>query len=252
MSPDDIIELPGQPGKYARRAVADAWVAAGSPPVTEAGRLYARQKYLYDGWARRLPGFNPADNPDQPWRQLAHVRFTALDIDPTPTRVRRLTAAGLVRPYSYEPWHWQLPGDVRRFPLVTSIPAGGTATPLPQEEDMFDGNDRATLAALAQDRAASGGVQLYERVGAGPQEWMIVDPTLPPLEADPKQDGYRVTLDGTLARIWGRQYSGSDKIPVHVTRDEYIAAQEWARQRAAEHRAAQVAIVREALREAAP
>lgn len=122
MSADDIIELPGQPGKYARRIVVDAWQQAGSPNANSAGRLYAEQKYFYDGWVARKPGFNPADNPDSPSLPLAHVRFVALDIDPTPDRVRRLSAAGLVRPYSYEPWHWQPAGDVRRWPLVKEIP----------------------------------------------------------------------------------------------------------------------------------
>lgn len=133
--------------------------------------------------------------------------------------------------------------------------AGGKHTPFnPKEDDMFDDDDDARLRrvedkldALMSDRAASGGVQVYERVGAGPQEWMVIDHTLPPLPDDPKQDGYRVTVDGTGARLWARQYSGADKIPVHVNRDEYIAAQEWARERAAEYRASQVALFREAI-----
>ncbi|MDR7113877.1 hypothetical protein J2X03_003779 [Microbacterium trichothecenolyticum] len=146
MSADDIIALPGQPGKHARRAVVEAWQAAGSPRVNSAGRLYGEQKRLYDGWARRLSGFSPADNPDAPWLPLAHVRFVALDIDPTPARIAALTRAGLVRPYSYEPWHWQLPGDVRRFALVTAIPASANATPFnPVEDDMFTDADRELL-----------------------------------------------------------------------------------------------------------
>lgn len=154
-SPLDIIELPGQPGKYARRAVVQAWVAAGSPWVNSAGRLYAEQKRLYDGYRRGLPGFNPADNPDDPTQQLAHVRFVALDIDPTPDRVRRLTAAGLVRPFWWESWHWTLPGDMRRYSLVTSIPlvadSDSSAFPAPtasEEDDMFTDADRALLLEI--------------------------------------------------------------------------------------------------------
>lgn len=121
MSPDDIIELPGQPGFYARRAIVDAWVRAGSPPVNSAGRLETEQQRAYDKF--RAGTGAPADNPAETWRPLAHVRFVALDINATPERVRALSAQGLVRPYSYEPWHWQLPGDVRAYPLVTSIPS---------------------------------------------------------------------------------------------------------------------------------
>ena len=66
MSAHDIIELPGRPGMSGRRILVDAWVAAGSPPVNHkgAGRLYADQKYFWDGWVNRLPGFKPVDNPD--------------------------------------------------------------------------------------------------------------------------------------------------------------------------------------------
>lgn len=131
MSADDVIPLPGHPGMYARRVVVEAWQAAGSPPVNSAGRLTTAQQDLYDGWAQRLPGFNPADNPAETWRPLAHVRFVGLDIDPTPARVAALTRAGLVRPYSYEPWHWQPAGDVRRWPLVTSLPATSSTTDKP-------------------------------------------------------------------------------------------------------------------------
>lgn len=137
MSALDIIPLPGHPGKYARRAFVEAWQEAGSPPVNSAGRLYADQKHFYDGWRAGLPGFNPADNPDDERQRLAHVRFVAGDIDPTPERVRRLAAAGLVRPYSYEPWHWELP-NVRSYAIVRSIPrpaAGGVIT-RPEEDDM--------------------------------------------------------------------------------------------------------------------
>lgn len=136
MSALDIIELPGQPGKYARRAWVEAWVAAGSPPVNSAGRLYDVQKHFYDGWVNRLPGFNPADNPDDESQRLAHVRFVAGDIDPTPTRIRRLAAAGLIRPYGYEPWHWELPG-VRNYAIVRSIPTttGSTTTPPAESEE---------------------------------------------------------------------------------------------------------------------
>lgn len=130
MSPLDVIPIPGHPGMYARRIAVEAWQEAGSPPINSAGRLYAVQKYFWDGWEQRLPGFNPADNPDDESQRLAHVRFVAFDIDPTRTRIRRLEEAGLERPYEYEPWHWELP-NVKKYAIVRSIPApaGGTTTP---------------------------------------------------------------------------------------------------------------------------
>lgn len=142
MSALDIIPIPGHPGKYSRRVIVEAWQAAGSPPINSALRLYDEQKYFYDGWRAGLPGFNPADNPDDEGQQLAHVRGVALDIDPTPDRVRRLKAAGLERPFSYEPWHWVVP-NVRSYAIVRSIPsAAGGRDEDPeeqQEEDMPNG-----------------------------------------------------------------------------------------------------------------
>lgn len=135
MSALDVIPLPGQPGRHARRLVVQAWQRAGSPPVNSAGRLYAMQKYFYDGWRAGRPGFNPADNPDDESQRLAHVRFAALDIDPTPSRIQKLSAAGLYRPYTYEPWHWEVP-DVRRYAIVRSIPAPPVTPtpPIPEEQ----------------------------------------------------------------------------------------------------------------------
>lgn len=140
MSALDVVPIPGHPGMYARRVFVEAWQAAGSPPINSAGRLYAKQKEFYDGWVNRLPGFNPADNPDDESQRLAHVRFVAGDIDPTPDRIRRLEAAGLVRPYSYEPWHWELP-NVRQYAIVRFIPTaagGGNTPPITESEEDDD------------------------------------------------------------------------------------------------------------------
>lgn len=131
-SDDDVIAIPGQPGQFARRITVKRWQAAGSPPINSALRLYAEQlkaRLAYENGTGA-----PADDPRFPAQYvLAHVRGVALDIDATPERVRALSAAGLVRPYSYEPWHWQEPGDVKRFPLVTTLPdsASSGATPFP-------------------------------------------------------------------------------------------------------------------------
>lgn len=141
-SPLDVIALPGvSPTKYARRFMVEKWIAAGRPPVNDAGRLYQQQ--LDARLAFENGTGSPADDPREPWRYpLAHTRFVAFDIDPTPARVAALTAQGLVRPFSYEPWHWTVP-NVYDYPIVTSIPAtaGTGSTPFPnanqpQEDDM--------------------------------------------------------------------------------------------------------------------
>lgn len=121
MSDLDIVEIPGYPGWYTRRLVLQMWQAAGSPPLTSAGRLYWDQKELYDGWTQRRPGYNPADNPDDESQPLAHVRFVGLDV--WPAYRAAMEAAGFVFPYDYEQWHAQVPGNVRRFEIVRSIPA---------------------------------------------------------------------------------------------------------------------------------
>lgn len=251
--PYDIIAIPGHPGMYARRRTVEAWRAAGSPRINSALRLYDEQlrfRLLFEAGKGA-----PADDPRFPDKyRLSHVRGIALDIDYTPDRAARLAAAGLYRPYSYEPWHWELP-NYKSYPLVTYIPAtaGSGATPFPgggaspEEDDMFTDDDRAKVNAIFNDRTGSGGVQYYERTGNPVQEWMIIDPTLPPLSTDPAQDGYRVTESLADAVIWGRQYSGLDTIPVHLNPTDYVAMQQWARWRAAAYREAQINLMRQAL-----
>lgn len=139
-SPLDIIEIPGWPSRYARRFIVEMWQDAGSPPINSAGRLYSEQLEAWNAYQNHTG--SPADDPDRPdIFPLAHVRFVALDVPPLygPAMIR----AGFVMPYDYEPWHFQVAGDVRRFDLVTSIPstASGGAQPFepkpdPEEDDM--------------------------------------------------------------------------------------------------------------------
>lgn len=127
MSPHDILEIPGHPGMYARRAFIDAWRSAGSPPLNDAGRLKWKQEQAWQNYQNGTG--SPADNPARPdLFPLAHCRFVAGDITPTDERVRRLSAAGLVRPYKYEPWHWELP-NVRSYAIVESLPTPASPTP---------------------------------------------------------------------------------------------------------------------------
>lgn len=124
----EVIEIPWQPGTYARRILVEKLDRAGRPPINSAGRLKAEQQKAWDAFQAGTG--SPADDPNRPDRDpLAHVRFAAADITPTPTRVAALAAEGLIRPYKHEPWHWELP-NVRQYPLVDSIPA-----PQKEEED---------------------------------------------------------------------------------------------------------------------
>lgn len=128
----DIIEIPGYPGLYARRIVVEMWQAAGSPPINDAGRLFAQQleaRLKYENGTG-----SPADDPRRPDRYpLAHVRFAALDVA---TWARgAMIRAGFEYPYDYEPWHGQLP-NIYSYPLVTSLPstAAIAATPVRPSE----------------------------------------------------------------------------------------------------------------------
>ena len=96
-------------------------------------------------------------------------------------------------------------GRVDPSPHFT-IPFGITPTSI-------EGNDMAQI-------------QYYERIGTSAAEWMIGGREL--------SGGYQVTLNGDLARQWGRQYSGQGTVPVKLTRDLYVAQQAFLRAHAAE------------------
>ena len=199
-SPLDIIELPGQPGKYGRRVLVEAWQAAGSPPVNNsgAGRLYSVQKYFWDGWAARLPGFNPADNPDDETQRLAHVRFGALDIDPTPERVRRLAAAGLVRPYSYEPWHWELP-NIRQYGIVRALPTAPAPKPAPpiRRPSMIHAAYRTSDGSIIIQDKSEGPLR-----GVGGPEWRGILAANPGISAAGITNAERDKLSGLYGITW--------------------------------------------------
>lgn len=131
--PMDVIEVPWQKGNYARRALVDAVARAGKPRGNSWGRLKDEQQRAWNAYQNGTG--NPADNPNDPNNyELGHVRFAAVDIDYSPEMDRKLKAQGLVTPFSWEKWHYRLPGDVRKWPLVTSIPstAGSDAKPFPE------------------------------------------------------------------------------------------------------------------------
>lgn len=157
--PMDVIEVPWQPGNYARRALVEAVERAGKLRGNSWGRLKDEQQRAWDKYQNGTG--SPADDPNRPNTfPLAHVRFVAVDVDATADNVRRLLAQGLVRPYSYEPWHFQLPGSVYKWPLVESIPstAGSDAKPLPkpptEEEQIMSVKDEIVsgVAKELEDR----------------------------------------------------------------------------------------------------
>lgn len=85
--------------------------------VTEAGRTRERQLYLYEGWAKRLPGFNRALHPDNPRANhvLSPGRRGAVDSDEQ--RGVPWYDHGWVLTASDEPWHREYfpERDMHRF-----------------------------------------------------------------------------------------------------------------------------------------
>jgi len=165
MSALDVVAIPGYPGEWARRAVVEAWIEAGCPPLNWAGRTYEEQLDL------ALYGPNAADDPRVSWTRVPHVRGLALDLASwTPAIVKRMQAAGFVRPITVrkgkpwadgkggfsqdEPWHFELKQYVNRVFDIPKVKASQTAgldsRPFDPEEDddMFDEKDRAHLNAL--------------------------------------------------------------------------------------------------------
>jgi hypothetical protein len=131
MSGSDIVGFYDGNGDlhFTRRAMYDAWVHAGRPPINSSGRLKWMQQAAWVAYQNGTG--SPADDPSRPdLFPLAHVRFAALDIDPTPYIVARMREAGCERPYDYEPWHWQLL-NVRAYPIVDSVPASAIANVIP-------------------------------------------------------------------------------------------------------------------------
>jgi hypothetical protein len=99
-----------------------------------AWRSYYTQKYYFEGWKARKPGFNPASDPDVGFRQ--HMRGAAFDlinIDAATQAACR--AVGLVRD-GVEAWHWNHP-NWANMPIVktNTSTAGSGGTPI-VEDDM--------------------------------------------------------------------------------------------------------------------
>lgn len=151
--PLEVIEVPWQKGMFGRRALVEALDRAGRPRINSMHRTYGQQKEFWVAYQNGTG--SPADNPDRPdLFELGHVRGIAADIDATADNVRRLTAAGLVRPFSWESWHWRLPGSVQKYPLMFSIPsvAGGGDTPI--TKDWFDMATANDLRAVVREEIA--------------------------------------------------------------------------------------------------
>lgn len=121
--------------------------------VESAARTYAEQKYLYDGWIARRPGFNLAANPDRvmastqydlagPGRGSWHMEQQATDgrsygyaVDfnhsALPARIQAqlepvAAEYRLIRTVPSEPWHYQMRWDDWTW----------TPTTTPQEDDV--------------------------------------------------------------------------------------------------------------------
>jgi len=164
MSALDVVAIPGYPGKWARRAVVEAWIEAGRPPLNWAGRTYEEQLHL------ALYGPNAADDPRVSWTRVPHVRGLALDLASwTPAIIKRMQAAGFVRPITVrkgkpwadgkggfsqdEPWHFELKQYVNKVFDIPKVKASQTAGldqhPFdPEEDDMYTQQDRDRANAV--------------------------------------------------------------------------------------------------------
>lgn len=123
-------------------------------------RLYTEQKYLYDGWVARLPGFNPANNPDRQhgWLELLGAVFLwlgslhtpqstgfayAVDLSGYGPRTHALAREfGIWFPINDEDWHAQ------PMPYVTTIYDDPTEVPFMALSDAEQTELLTTVRAL--------------------------------------------------------------------------------------------------------
>lgn len=120
------------------RMIADGMPYGG---IKSSHRTPAEQQYLYDGWVRRLPGFNFALPPSK----SKHVQGVALDMIVTSAAhkwmLTHAAAYGWTRTaLPQEPWHWEFTGltpttaEDDDMPYtegqLTTFAASGTATAL--------------------------------------------------------------------------------------------------------------------------
>lgn len=182
--PMEVIEIPWARGMYAVRALVDALERAGRPKINSAHRVYQDQKDAWDAY--QAGRGNPADNPDDPDNyELGHVRAIAVDIDVTTENVRRLAAAGLIRPFSWEGWHWRLPGSVRKWPLLFKLPTIKAKGPLMALSDA----EQTELLNKSRDNAA-GIADLKMRIG-----WLLAAADQEAVRDAAIQAGVDVTMD---------------------------------------------------------
>lgn len=153
-----LVQIPWQP---------DLWLAPSTlgyllklrdrigynPFVVRSGgawRAYYSQKYYWDGWVARRPGFSPASNPDTGPRQ--HMRGAAFDLlDTSAAMQRHCRALGLIREPS-EAWHWNDPRWASMPVIKTNTSAaGGGSTPIDPKEYEMSASDTATIIKLLSE-----------------------------------------------------------------------------------------------------
>lgn len=80
-------------------------------PLKSGFRTYPKQAYLYDGWSRRLPGFNLAAKPGFSNHQDGFAYDFAINAYEGNPRYdwlkRNGPRYGFVRTVNKEPWHWE-------------------------------------------------------------------------------------------------------------------------------------------------
>lgn len=141
-----LVPVPWQPHLFLTPDTLALLVAAGEKlgkPLHIVGndgawREYAKQKYYYDGWVARKPGFNVASNPDT--GQRSHMRGAAFDLINTDAATQAACrAVGLIRD-PVESWHWNNPRWAS-MPIIkanTATAGGSIGVPIPAAIELKD------------------------------------------------------------------------------------------------------------------
>lgn len=133
------------PGHFLAPAPAASYArmrAAGCPAgVTSSWRSPVLQAYLYDGWVRRLPGFNYALPPGSSWHETGH----ALDLHQAAAQwVRAHPEHGWRFTNRSEWWHVDYFAGLDRHRDTTPSP---TPEPTPEDDMALSEEDRLQLRA---------------------------------------------------------------------------------------------------------
>lgn len=171
-----------------RAAIANAcgvWVT-----WTQGTRTWQEQYRLWDGWRRKLPGFNPAWHPDDP--KATHLAGESVDVGSQVGYINTLvskTAHALAPQFGIE---FDVPGEPWHAHRVRPYNPPKLPTPTQEEEDMkpymLSAADRGQILMLGSQPVKLGSPEETKRLTASGIETYVIDPA---------------TYDRILYRAWG-------------------------------------------------